>query len=260
MIQWGTLNPEKYSVHLPYPAKTGMVRLSTRVRRRTHAVRGLPIMKFTLTYDGSLPASANKPKNKEKWEIRKHFHPQLKDLWDSHPGLKMVEENRYFPTTGGVLLESHHEHPGPLKSPFVVKTTNEYIDGIIDLNQNIDKHGVTFKPLVRQSYALHCGLKILFLRKEPPGKVYQGGDIDGRIKTLLDSLAMPQHIEQIIDDTAAPKPLFCLLEDDSMISGLHVESERLLTDINHSSDFVRLIIEVDVRVRIAKTYNQSFLG
>lgn len=45
-----------------------------------------------------------------------------------------------------------------------------------------------------------------------------------------------------------------------MISGLHVESERLLTDVNHSSDFVRLIIEVDVRVRIAKIYNQSFLG
>jgi hypothetical protein len=41
---------------------------------------------------------------------------------------------------------------------------------------------------VRNSFALHCGLKVLFLRKEPPGKVYQGGDIDGRIKTLLDAL------------------------------------------------------------------------
>jgi hypothetical protein len=38
-------------------------------------------MKFTLTYDGSLPASANKPKNEDKWRIRKELAPQLKDLW-----------------------------------------------------------------------------------------------------------------------------------------------------------------------------------
>jgi hypothetical protein len=41
-------------------------------------VFGVPFMKFTLTYEGSLPPSANKPKNKEKWAIRQAFHPQLK--------------------------------------------------------------------------------------------------------------------------------------------------------------------------------------
>jgi hypothetical protein len=67
---------------------------------------------------------------------------------------------------------------------------------IIDLYESIQKHGAWFRPLVRESYALHCGLKIRFLRHEPPGKIYQGGDLDNRIKTLVDALTMPQHIEQ----------------------------------------------------------------
>jgi len=52
---------------------------------------------------------------------------------------------------------------------------------LLDLCASIEKHGAWFKPLVRESHSLHCGLKVLFLRKEQPGKIYQGGDIDGRI-------------------------------------------------------------------------------
>lgn len=131
---------------------------------------------------------------------------------------------------------------------------------LLDLNAVIEKHGHNFWPLVRDSYDLHCGLRVLFLRKEPPGRVYQGGDIDGRIKTLLDALAMPQHPEQIMADRDARNPMMCLLEDDSMVSSLEVETERLLTGEDHPSDYVRLIISVDVRVRMAHIYNQSFLG
>jgi hypothetical protein len=145
-------------------------------------------------------------------------------------------------------------------SPAWRKDVEAGVRGIIDLNEDIERHGRTFRPLVRESYALHCGLKIQFQRKEPPGRVYQGGDIDGRIKTLLDALTMPQHLEQVLVDPDAPATIFCLMEDDSMVSGLQVESERLLTDQNHPKDHVRLNIEVDVRVRLATIYNQSFLG
>jgi hypothetical protein len=113
---------------------------------------------------------------------------------------------------------------------------------------------------VRESYALHCGLKIRFLRQEPPGRVYQGGDLDGRMKTLLDALSMPQHIEQVLEKNAEQFPIHCLLEDDSMISGLEIETERLLGDQSNSKEWVKLTIEVDVRVRQATIYNQSFLG
>jgi hypothetical protein len=132
---------------------------------------------------------------------------------------------------------------------------------VLDLCAAINKHGAWFRPLVRESFALHCGLKILFLRKEGPGRVYQGGDLDGRIKTLLDALTMPQHKEQVLDKTSTQlDPIYCLLEDDSLVSGLDVQSERLLTDKSHVADYARLTIEVDVRVRQAMIYNQSFLG
>ena len=72
---------------------------------------------------------------------------------------------------------------------------------------------------------------------------------------------MPQHKEQVLDKTSTQlDPIYCLLEDDSLVSGLDVQSERLLTDKSHVADYARLTIEVDVRVRQAMIYNQSFLG
>jgi hypothetical protein len=80
-------------------------------------------------------------------------------------------------------------------------------------------------------------------------------------QTLLDALTMLQHVEQILEKTSTKaNPIYCLLEDDSLVSGLGIETERLLTDQSHSADFARLTIEVDVRVRLARIYNQSFLG
>src|SRR6266702_3444818 len=78
-------------------------------------VFGVPFMKFTLTYDGSLPSSGNRAKVEEKWAIRCKFHPQLKDLWDNHPALHSVWEDRHFPKYGGASVrQTHHEHPGPV--------------------------------------------------------------------------------------------------------------------------------------------------
>jgi hypothetical protein len=108
---------------------------------------------------------------------------------------------------GATLTQVHHQHPGPIHPPIqapiigsvqVLDLGNasgqpEPRGNIIDLCESLNKHGAWFRPLVRETFALHCGLKILFLRKEPPGKVYQGGDLDGRMKTLIDALTMPQH-------------------------------------------------------------------
>ena len=214
-------------------------------------------MKFTLTYDGPLPSSGNKGKNDAKWTIRKTFAPQLKDLWVTNPALQQVMDNRHFPKSGGAqLIQVHHKYPGPVVRPPQEPVPREFLD----LCEPIPKHSAWFLPLVRESFALHCGLKIQFLRQEPPGKVYQGGDIDGRIKTLLDALTMPQHVEQVLEQNVRSNPIYCLLEDHFMVSGLQVESERLLTDQTQSADFAKLFIEVDMRVRQATIYNQSFLG
>ena len=72
---------------------------------------------------------------------------------------------------------------------------------------------------------------------------------------------MPQHAEQVLQKSGnEDHPLYCLLEDNSLVSGLDIESEKLLNGRGTSRDYVRLNIEVDVRVRQATIYNQSFLG
>ena len=227
------------------------------VHYRTGDLWGLSVMKFTLTYEGPLPASGNKPKPAEVWRIRDDFHPQLADLWDNHPALKDVLARRKWPLgSGSIVLHSAH-HSERRHSP-VAATPSSATS--LDLCAPIEKYGAYFRPLVRETFALHCGLKILFLRKELPGRVYQGGDLDGRIKTIVDALTMPQHKEQVFADASSPNPILCLMEDDSMLSGLDVQSERLLTGQNFSRDHVKLVVEVDVRVRQAAAYNQSFLG
>jgi hypothetical protein len=245
--------------------------IARQTRKTGYGVFGTPFMKFTLHYDGPLKSSGNSGKNEAKWCLRKELHPQFLDLWKSHPALRAVEDNRHFPKTGGATLtQAHHLHLGPVNAPITGPlplgyqmrgpVKNPEPKEILDLCEPIEKHGAFFRPLVRDSYALHCGLKVRILRKEPPGKVYQGGDLDGRIKTLVDALTMPQNVEQVLDkDSTEFSPIYCLLEDDSLVSGLDIESERLLGDQNNAQNWVRLTIEVDVRVRQATIYNQSFL-
>ncbi len=154
------------------------------------------------------------------------------------------------------MMETHHELQKELEAAPYAPQPNE-----VDLCAPIERFGYQFKPLVRKSFALVCGLKIIFLRREKVGHVYSGGDLDNRIKTLLDSLSMPQYQEQVVkNDASISAPILCLLEDDSLISGLSVESQRLLMPQNTPGSFVKLIIEVDVRVSDSRTYNAIFLG
>ena len=105
-----------------------------------------------------------------------------------------------------------------------------------------------------------CGIRVLFLRREPPGRVYQGGDIDGRLKTPFDALAVPQE-NAINEQQQVPdnRTFYCLLEDDALITAIDVKSEQLLGSAGDPSH-VRLAIEVDVRVAHPRSYNSIFSG
>lgn len=230
---------------------------------------GLPLMKFTLTYDGKLPSAGNgSNKVLPKWKIRQHFHPQFEELWEINPVLKEWESGRMFPVAGGTLTQTHHTYEGPvLNYPLILRKGQQAVgrvgnaDGeIIDLWAPIVVGGRTFLPIVRNSLALTCSLDILFMRREAPGKVYQGGDLDNRVKTLLDALSVPKDANHIVKGEESGSPIYCLLEDDSLLTGLSVKTERLLGGERSDQSEVRLIINVDVRVSNARIYNQSFLG
>jgi hypothetical protein len=205
-------------------------------------------MKFILTYSGELRSNDG---YERKWEIRKQFDPQLRKLWLISPALKRVEYMRHLPKTGFWQIDSHHTVVG--ENPSVPT------DNTIDILAPIKVRTRSFNPLVRDSLALKCGLKILFLRQEDTGRIYQGGDLDNRLKTLFDALSVP-NADQIVDDPTIDDPIFCLLENDCLITKIDVDTQRLLSRQDASKHDVQLIIEADVRVTQSRTYNQPFLG
>ncbi len=213
-------------------------------------------MKFTLIFSGELPA---KKDVSAQWKIREQFDPQLQELWKIHPTLHYAKRQRYWPTPDSKtkwvqMQEGHHS----FDNEHTEHTQRKHPDDI-DLCDTLERGGRTFFPLVRQSFALSCALNILFLRKEEPGRVvYQGGDLDNRLKNLFDALAVPRE-EQIRDSTLGD-PIYCLLEDDALIMHCNIKTQRLLSKPDASKHDVHLVVEVDVRVTQPRTYNIPFLG
>lgn len=168
-------------------------------------------MEFTLYYRGDLKANRG---SKEKQELRRSFHTQLKELWHQMP---LKERHK--------LLE---------KEPAKNET------GII---QTIK--GFNFAPLVTEKLNLIAELKITLLRPEPPGSIItQAGDIDNRLKTLFDALKVPTESKAIPSgDTPreGEDPFYCLLEDDNLITKVQVETDRLLDECKSRSEVVLLI-------------------
>lgn len=221
----------------------------------------MTVMHFHLVYSGPLPASGNSPKPADVCVIRDAFHPQLKLLWETHTALKRLrwtarvpkQAGAYFTSGDSPFYESDDEPP-----PFVAVRPGS--PEMADLCEPISKGGKTYHPLVRRSLDLNCSVNIHFLRQEDPGSlVLQGGDLDGRIKTLFDALRVPDA------DVEAKYPqaqdsTYCLLESDTLISGFEVASGRLLTPKTTHPHEVHLLIEVTIRVLRLGPWNVCLAG
>jgi hypothetical protein len=173
-------------------------------------------MEFTLVYQGRLPANGS-PKEKQK--IRRIFHSQLKELFKHTP---------------------YNLDPPPSRS---IRRVGNY----------------TFFPLVTERRREIAELNIMMLRPEPSGYIVsKGGDIDNRLKTLLDSLRMPDKNQIPKNDVVAKgeDPVFCLLEDDSLISKLSVSTDHLL-QLSKDKSFVNLMIRVHIK-RIEPEWENIF--
>jgi hypothetical protein len=135
-------------------------------------------------------------------------------------------------------------------------------NGYIDLCAPISVPNVGgFIPFVRNSLYLACAIDILFLRhEEPMNLLQQGGDLDGRIKTLFDALKMPNPKDQYKGITPTADPLYVLLEDDKLISDFSLKSGRLLGSRTKTPHAVRLQIDVTIKVLRVTEENQSLIG
>lgn len=102
-------------------------------------------------------------------------------------------------------------------------------------------------------------LDILMLRPQPPGHVISGGDIDNRIKTLLDALCVPQ-VNQLPDTTQEglkrieqASPVHCLMQDDNLITDVRISTDTLL-DVDPNSEDVVLVIKAELHTRNPVTW------
>jgi hypothetical protein len=206
-------------------------------------------MRFRLTYDGPLKAAGSSTRAAEKWIIRRALHPQLAELWDVDPVLNghALAYTLELPKNISEVFKKRDTRPNPVKQREMLRTPIK-----------IGEHNCI--PLIRNSLSLTCGLDILFLRKEGPGSlISMGGDLDNRIKTLFDGLRMPTPDEGRAEKSDCD-PLFCLLEDDALITDLTIRTDRLLSRPDAPKSEVRLIIEVTILPTKVSPSNSGFLG
>jgi hypothetical protein len=193
-------------------------------------------MRFVLVYKGPLPSTGN---NAEKHNIRKAIHPQLARLWQIEPALLGLANS-------------------------VEQVNNARVSGLDKISSTHTRRGFRFVPLVTKPLNLVCYLEVTFLRREAPGElVRRGGDIDNRIKILFDSLRVPDEAQvENIEPGEGENPFYCLLGDDSLITGFQVKTERLLESppTRQQEADVHLTVTAIVRPTVVTIETISFLG
>lgn len=173
-------------------------------------------MRFRLTYEGRL--KGQKRDVRHVHEIRKYFHLQLASLWRQEP------------------LVSHNQHLYNQDNlAFLVEP---------ELHSVVEQ---SYHPLISSQRFLVAELRILFLRPSPPRTLFgDGGDIDNRIKTLVDALRKPTEGEQRKISEVSDNPIYCLLEDDKLVTHLSVETDRLLKPAQEQQH-CQIVLTVDVK-------------
>ena len=179
-------------------------------------------MRFVLHYRGPLRSNGDAL---HKAQIRAVFHAQLAKLWAQDP-LRFHASQLDLPSGQG-------------KAPAPVSVA-----------------GINFVPLVSASLFTTAELRVLMLRPGPPGDLLSnGGDIDNRLKTLFDALSVPQA-NQVPKNFGFPDRVYCVLEDDRLVTSVEVRAEQLLEDAQPSE--VDLTVSVRTRVSVATYGNTPF--
>jgi hypothetical protein len=176
-------------------------------------------LRFRLFYRGQLPSGAGRTKTEFKHYLRGQLHPQVRAVW---------EGERVFRDHEVVAEGSADEYP---KLP-ILRTVA----------------GRSFIPLASMRLSCLVEIDCLLLAAEPHGAIVSGaGDIDNRIKTLIDALRMPtpDEMARAAPPDGLPEPCYCLMDDDKIVRHLSVTADRLL-DPERETDAV-VIAEVSIR-------------
>lgn len=184
-------------------------------------------LEFTLTYRGPIPPEQRGVRN-EKHDIRRQIHPQMRQWWRECPSLKLCFE--------------------PSGNP------NDRRSGIEQMADEYAKFGFRWLPLVQREEKWACSLTVSLLVRQPPFGAFNGtGDLDNRVKTLIDGLCAPRQ-KGDLPENAVPSPdedpFYCLLEDDSLVYDFSVNLDRLLRPPSQVEAFND--VEATIRAKILK--------
>ena len=208
-------------------------------------------MRFRLTYEGALlGASRNKTRAQHKHEIRMRLHPQLKRLWAMNAWLKDLAELK-FPNFQEAISGN------ALRKPGAWDHCPSYMEQLAKEHQS---HNRNWCPLVTDEMQLSCSIDILFLRTGAKGGIMNVGDIDGRLKTLFDALAIPRSPSGLPEPE--DEPILVLLKDDSLISHVSVETDELLEATSNTvgQNDSRVVFTVNIKPMIANYFTLGFSG
>lgn len=210
--------------------------------------RTTKMLELRLVYQGALHGSdKGKTHSDHKQTIRRYFHKQLVNAWKTKPPLR--ERNGL-----------HYPYSKQIHGRVI------WQGGETDMDQLIQSLGSKrYLPIVTEDLALACKLDILLLSRDLSG-VLRTGDLDNRIKTLLDALRMP-HVGENSDGDE--DPLYCLMEDDKLVSELHVTADLLLAEpeqvvenprVNISGELTTSISHVFAVVKVLVTPTRAIIG
>jgi hypothetical protein len=168
-------------------------------------------------------------KTAHKHRLRRHFHKQLRAIWQQHP----------------VLMDN-------------TRTNEQYPTA--DMFNPYEREGFLWQPLVRgDGHSIVCRLNILMLRHGGKGGVLT--DIDNRLKTLFDALRLVDRPEELpkgpdgnrIKPEADENPFYVLVDDDRLITALTIETDTLLEPVIDSETNEQVPMENAVRLFISVT-------
>ena len=182
-------------------------------------------MEFRLLFRGHLP-SEDKADVEDKHEIRKQLHSQLREVWRSHPNMRHSME--------------------PRKPSGISK--------VEEVAQNYKRCGFRFVPLIREKENA-CSLNIVVLFRHEPYRAYNCGDLDNRIKTLVDGMRMPKQCSELpkdISPSSDEDPFFVLMDDDKVIYEFQVTTDQLFLpferDNKHGEAYRDVVALIGVRL------------
>lgn len=181
-------------------------------------------MEFRLLFRGHLP-SEDKARVEDKHEIRKQLHSQLQEVWRSHPVMR-----------------------GAMKPDG---------SGLSEMEKIADRYnrcGFHFLPLIRENENA-CSLNIVILFRHEPYRAYNCGDLDNRIKTLVDGMRMPKQCTELpkgIVPSVDEDPFCVLMDDDKVIYEFQVTTDQSFLpferDNKHGEAYRDVVALIGVRL------------